>query len=1395
MARTMTKRNAGASSSTRATKAAKLATAANGDNDSDGSLTELSSGGEEEADGQDSSEDESVEEDDDDNDEDFGARPKTKTSGRKSAAATPKKSKITPRARKSLGTTSKTAKASRTTGPSRARAPTGKSRAASSRDELPINEDNDIFNSVKDPNAALQSTAEDWVVAFSSDQGPALAELINFFIRVCGCNGSIDENQVVDIDHVVDNLEDLQEEFKKQPIPSYPIVSKSKTFKSFRKSLSEFLQRLVMSAYEAEILTTDGFMETYSAWVSAMSSSSLRSFRHTATVLALWTISAINEVNGQASKDLSIATKQRDAEKKKARTDKSRLKDLESKVVSARKLKAKLEEYINEFINSVFIHRFRDFDAGIRSECVEGLGSWMKKYPAQYLQSSYFRYVGWVLSDVDANVRMSAVQAMTGLYSKDNFVSSTRHFTEMFKGRLVQMATGDVELGVRIATIHVLVMIDKHDLLEDEQRDLLATHIFDIEPRIRSAVAGFVANVLQDAVIASAGELGSASAASKKKGKQDEERQQEAAKLRFKCLAELLVKYGNRLDSGDLADPAESEELTTVIDGAKEGRIGLAIEALWDAVGEMQQWKPLVELLLLDHSDRSGSGRKNPSASENAAAAVYRLEPEHEAVLVETLVAILRKVYVQAESNDDPDDTSKEDITRAMIAALPKLFAKYRTDGPRIADLLLLPQIMDLEMYTEMQETAAYEALWDDVSNLVQRHVEPLLLRHAVQTVQKLMRTSAQSTVNATKLSALEDALVSSLRDTVSNRDVETAGFSEDEVHLLAATVLRLHLVSQVSNTSDALEEDEGGQVTSGWEIILGLVSRGRLAYQEEEKLIEDAISVLSLYVMWKTRQAISPEGQTQTSTAEALLAKRNALLALLEEFVASTVSQANAGVQRVAFEKLLSIHMLYAAIPQAAAEGSDAASMTLERAPDDSTNADPARSGPRLPAILVLQCEQTMQQHCASFIQTEIERYIEKSGTLEKEARSVASAHDEQSDEEEDNAEDIDVDSGGDGEDGGRTPKASRIRGGTKSKPKAGDGGSKLAEVETRANERHAQAELQSEHTFCATISTLVSAIRIGIIDAKYASMILTHFGRLGTIYDSCCKALIDILKEEAIFGGYNRAVIVESCIWDALRESFELYLDNKDSASEARFVSLSRQLANALVVRGAGFTAIRKIDARCLISLHNRASEHIAQKVAAAERNGNKKVKQTMPALYKGMANLLMTATPTDAVKIKSAMDRAYRAANVQIPPASKAWDAQRSYEKRLLKIAAKSTLFAPPGTAKKASAAARKPSTTAHSGGLDSGGELSDDDQDDGLPANGSRILPPHLGGASKRSRPEDDVSDDAADRSERGSDGPADLEAEMEAVDEGSPTPSGADPAGTPGNKRRKVTDVA
>jgi cohesin complex subunit SA-1/2 len=55
----------------------------------------------------------------------------------------------------------------------------------------------------------------------------------------------------------------------------------------------------------------------------------------------------------------------------------------------------------------VFVHRYRDHDPGIRAECVQAMGVWLKRHPAYFLEGSYLRYVGWVLSDaVSSHVYM-----------------------------------------------------------------------------------------------------------------------------------------------------------------------------------------------------------------------------------------------------------------------------------------------------------------------------------------------------------------------------------------------------------------------------------------------------------------------------------------------------------------------------------------------------------------------------------------------------------------------------------------------------------------------------------------------------------------------------------------------------------------------------------------------------------------------------------------------------------------------------------------------------------------------------------------------------------------------------------------------------------------------------
>ena len=57
--------------------------------------------------------------------------------------------------------------------------------------------------------------AEDFLESLSQNPNPSLAELINCVLRSCGCNDSVDADEVVDYDGVVDKLDDFTEILKK----------------------------------------------------------------------------------------------------------------------------------------------------------------------------------------------------------------------------------------------------------------------------------------------------------------------------------------------------------------------------------------------------------------------------------------------------------------------------------------------------------------------------------------------------------------------------------------------------------------------------------------------------------------------------------------------------------------------------------------------------------------------------------------------------------------------------------------------------------------------------------------------------------------------------------------------------------------------------------------------------------------------------------------------------------------------------------------------------------------------------------------------------------------------------------------------------------------------------
>jgi cohesin complex subunit SA-1/2 len=230
-------------------------------------------------------------------------------------------------------------------------------------------------DAVMNPSAALQSTVEDFLDSLSQTPAAAQGELINCVFRACGCNHAIDGDEALDYDGIVDALDNITEAFKQDDIPIYPLTSKLSAFKPFRTSLSEFLSRLISSAAAMGQLYSTEVMTTLQAWVIAMSSSQLRSFRHTASVVALEVETALCEVAAAVEKETEMVSRQKEGERKrkKGKTEPTtaREKELDGKAAEVRDRRTKLAEFLKEFVDgyvfcvlrfhgtSVCLQRFR----------------------------------------------------------------------------------------------------------------------------------------------------------------------------------------------------------------------------------------------------------------------------------------------------------------------------------------------------------------------------------------------------------------------------------------------------------------------------------------------------------------------------------------------------------------------------------------------------------------------------------------------------------------------------------------------------------------------------------------------------------------------------------------------------------------------------------------------------------------------------------------------------------------------------------------------------------------------------------------------------------------------------------------------------------------------------
>ncbi|KAJ7507277.1 hypothetical protein B0H11DRAFT_1706223, partial [Mycena galericulata] len=1109
--------------------------------------------------------------------------------------------------------------------------------------ESKINADNPLFNAILNPAAALQSTAEDFLESLDESPNLAQAELINLVLRACGCNESLNSDQVVDYDGVLDVLDEFTEGLKKEQAPTaYPLTSKLPLFKKFRKSLHEFLERLITSAASLGSLYTSDLILTLQAWVIAMSSSQIRSFRHTATVIALELESALCGVAAAVEKEAEVTARQREGEKKRRAGKAAADKNLDFKATEIRGRRDKLKEFIKDFVDGVFVHRYRDLDPTIRAECTLALGTWFTKHPTHFLDATYLRYIGWVLSDSAASVRLAALRALAGVYAQPTYAPQVHHFTERFKGRLLEMAACDVDIPVRVAVIGVLEHLGTTALEEDE-REKVAMCIFDIDARIRRAIGGFVracwVELVDERLVGRTGKV------------KDEERERAGVK----ALGAVLVRWGTRLDVMDNAEPDEDtaedgepratkrkaeDGIVGTVERERMSRAGMVVEALWDDVEAVSDWETLLDVLVLDHSSAASAedaptaprkgktnGKAAKASEEGLVDEAWRLEEEEETVLIEVLVASLKHAKVTAKKGEE--ETVTNDITRALIKSLPRLLMKYQTDQNRIANILAIPPLMNLDLYLEMRMLTGYAGIWDDIMKQFLSHSAPSVLQVAVGALKHLMGATSLSNANSTKIHELEDELSSALRDAVAGRDeIEVAGFDEDEVIALGALCTRLALLSGCRDMTDWMDEDEGGKQSSAWDIISALVERGRLGYKEEAYMITQAIDILTKHILWKGKRLRSLKEVAEPSPEEQRFLEktkeqRDSLLEKLVEYAVGTQSNTAEAVTRTAFMSLMHVHILFAT-----------PGITLDIALDDE-----------------------VQFRCAGYVQAEIERYAE----------TLVEPDEAEQDEDEDEDEEKENDSGDEGSNAGEDGKKGKgkVRA-PKTKKRA------VKEVDPTST-----SQLLSEYSFIELTAAFLRAIHARVLHVRHSAILLSHYGRLGITFDHFAKAIMEMMREEGMVNDNGDVVVV--VINQALQEAFTMVLDGI-VADETNVVHLAKQLAPSFLLRGAHLAVLKKLDAQYIVQIQTTLLSWISKRIAGYESNGNKKSFRIAVTFFKALIPLLSGIQSRDAMKIKAHMDQVLAQAKVEVSPTLKTWEPQRAYEKRLAAIMSKDKV---PGT----------------------------------------------------------------------------------------------------------------
>ncbi|KAI0400565.1 hypothetical protein F4802DRAFT_609987 [Xylaria palmicola] len=735
-------------------------------------------------------------------------------------------------------------------------------------------DDNDLYSEVFGSGNESDDVAAHWFQRCRDDQANALAELINCVLLAAGCDQQLTEDDIRDPENSANRLTELEEAYEQTSISDYPLISRAKSSKNFRELLVGFFDSLITLLHQTGLIYSDEeLLDNIQRWVGIMSSSALRPFRHTATTVALSMLTALIGVMKQLDDSITRLNQSLQTESNRRGKNKALIESTQKDLDSAKSNREFIDTKVKDLFDIVFVHRYRDIDPKIRAECIEALGTWVCNLPTVYMSPEYLRYLGWLLSDVNVTTRLEVLKQLAKVLKRD--AEKLAHFIDRFRPRLVEMATRDAEVSVRVSAIAVVDILRGSGMLEPEEVDSISKLVFDSEVRVRKAVVGFFSELVQEFIENKIDEIGGNDVLEELFGDQEEDDYDSVRKdwVNIKALAENLAVYDAQLD-------AEQDEIRHGLDVAAdvvnatipESRISLAAQVLYEKMPEISNWQVIAGYLLFDHTTSSKSRSSKSNSTEVAVRKAVAPQPQEETILLEVLATAIKENLAPSMEHDKNkrrhhrlDHEAQEDAGIQLAGFIPRLLNKYGSDPTMAATVLRLEHFLDLDVFQQLrQNSATYNQLLDETATQFSRHVDQTLLNEAVASFLHARQYYELEELVDSRMAGLWEDSINSLRSLDKICELSLRGnLDRSTLTSLSQTLMKISKLVTVSDCIDVLEAP-GTSIDSEQppiKILVGTVARGRLTESDDElddpedEIVAFAIKSCLFYFMWKIQR------------------------------------------------------------------------------------------------------------------------------------------------------------------------------------------------------------------------------------------------------------------------------------------------------------------------------------------------------------------------------------------------------------------------------------------------------------------------------------------------------------------------------------------------------------